>query len=56
MPDAMRAEIYFIGSMMVLILIVSSCATYFFVKQYRREMREKRARANELKKNAHQEH
>lgn len=44
MPGAERAEIYFIVAMMVLILILSFTAVYFFVKQYKKEMREKEAR------------
>ncbi len=42
-----RTELYFIGAMLVLILIGSFVAVYFFVKQYRKEMRareERRAR------------
>lgn len=45
MPGADRAEIYFIVAMMVLILILSFAAVYFFVKTYKKEMREKRERA-----------
>ena len=45
MPGADRAEIYFIAAMMVLILILSFAAVYFFVKTYKKEMREKRERA-----------
>ena len=44
MPGAERAEIYFIGAMMVLILILSFAAVYFFINQYKKEMREKKAR------------
>ncbi len=44
MPGAERAEIYFIGAMMVLILILSFAAVYFFISQYKKEMREKKAR------------
>ena len=40
MPSA-EAEVYFIAAMMVLILVVSFAAVYFFVRQYRNEMREK---------------
>ncbi len=39
-----RTELYFIGAMLVLILIGSFVAVYFFVKQYRKEMREREAR------------
>ena len=45
MPGAERAEIYFISAMMVLILILSFAAVYFFMKTYRKEMREKKERA-----------
>jgi uncharacterized protein YpmB len=41
MPGAGRAEVYFIAAMMVLILVVSAVAVYFFFKTYRQEMREK---------------
>ena len=57
MPGAERAEIYFIVAMMVLILIVSFSAVYFFVKQYRKEMREKDIRqARKVEKEVQQEH
>lgn len=45
MPGAERAEIYFIAAMMALILILSFGAVYFFVRQYKKELREKRERA-----------
>ena len=44
MPGAERAEIYFIAAMMVLILILSFASVYFFVRQYKKEMREKQLR------------
>lgn len=44
MPGADRAEIYFITAMMVLILILSFAAVYFFIKTYKKEMRDKRER------------
>ena len=47
MPGAGRAEVYFIAAMMVLILILSFSAVYFFAKQYKKEMRAKRARAEQ---------
>jgi hypothetical protein len=50
MPGAERAEIYFIAAMMLLILILSFAAVYFFVKQYKKEMRDKNER-NERKSN-----
>lgn len=44
MPGTERAEIYFIGAMMVLILVLSFASVYFFVRQYKKEMRERRIR------------
>ena len=44
MPGADRSEIYFIAAMMILIMILSIAAIYFFVKTYKKEMREKEAR------------
>ena len=44
MPNAGLAEIYFIAGMMVLILIISVVAIYFFFKTYKKEMREKELR------------
>jgi flagellar biosynthesis/type III secretory pathway M-ring protein FliF/YscJ len=56
MPGADRAEIYFIVAMMVLILIVSFTAVYFFVRQYRKEMRERETRqARKVEEKARQE-
>jgi preprotein translocase subunit YajC len=49
MPGAGTAEIYFIAVMMFLILVFSFAVSYFFIRQYRKEMREKRehdARSN----------
>jgi len=47
MPGSERAEIYFIAVMMILILIVSFVAIYFFVKTYRKEMHEREVRLQE---------
>lgn len=47
MPGAERAEIYFIAAMMVLILILSFAAVYIFIRQYKKEMREKKIRDDE---------
>lgn len=44
MPGAERAEIYFIAAMMILILILSFASVYFFVRQYKKEMRDKQLR------------
>lgn len=35
------SELYFIGAMMFLLLILSISATYLFFRQYKREMRDK---------------
>ena len=45
MPGSDRAEIYFIAAMMVLILVVSFTAVYFFARTYKKEMRERKERA-----------
>lgn len=45
MPGSAAAEIYFIVAMMVLILVVSGAAVYFFVRQYKKEMRAKSERS-----------
>jgi len=47
MPGAERAEIYFIAAMMVLILILSFAAVYIFIRQYKRETREKNTRVEQ---------
>ena len=44
MPGAGRAEFYFIGAMMILIVIVCVVSIYFFFKTYKKEMREKELR------------
>lgn len=41
MTNAATAEAYFIGAMMILILILSVSATYIFFRQYNREKRNK---------------
>ena len=46
MPGAGRAEVYFIAAMMVLILIVSFTTVYFFAKTYKKEMRQRKERAD----------
>lgn len=50
MSNSAAAELYFIAAMMVLILILSGASVYFFVRQYKREMRQRDAR--EAKKQA----
>ena len=44
MPGSERAEIYFIAAMMVLTLILGVGSVYFFVRQYKKEMREREER------------
>jgi H+/gluconate symporter-like permease len=41
MPNEGNSEFYFIGAMMVLIVILCVVATYVFVRTYKKEMREK---------------
>lgn len=41
MTNAATAEAYFIGAMMILILILSVSATYIFFRQYHREKNNK---------------
>lgn len=41
MPGAGRAEFYFIAAMMILIMIICVVAVYFFIKTYKKEMRER---------------
>ncbi|MCD9187607.1 MAG: hypothetical protein LUM44_14400 [Pyrinomonadaceae bacterium] len=44
MGDSFRAELYFIGAMMIFMLIFAGFTIYFFIKTYKKEMREKEAR------------
>jgi len=46
MPGSGRSEIFFIIGMMVLTLILSGIAMYFFVRTYRKEMRQREAQRN----------
>lgn len=41
MTNIENAEFYFIAAMMILILIISTVATYLFFRQYKIEMRDK---------------
>ncbi|HMQ02844.1 MAG TPA: hypothetical protein PKD26_02910 [Pyrinomonadaceae bacterium] len=45
MQGPIDAEIYFIAAMMVLILILSALAVFFFIRQYKKEMKEKAERS-----------
>lgn len=47
MPGSATAEILFIGAMMILILIIAIASVYFFMRQYKKEMR---AKAEAVKK------
>ncbi|MBL8124888.1 MAG: hypothetical protein KIT61_11950 [Pyrinomonadaceae bacterium] len=38
MPGSAKAEVIFIAAMMILILIISFTAVFFFARQYKREM------------------
>jgi hypothetical protein len=44
MPGSGMAELIFIAAMMVLILVISFAAVFFFMKTYRMEMAEKEKR------------
>ncbi len=44
MPGSATAEVYFIAAMMILILVISGVAIFFFAKTYKKEMAEKKAR------------
>ena len=41
MSNSAVAELYFIGAMMIIILVISTIATYLFFRQYKIEMRDK---------------
>lgn len=42
MLGAVKSEIIFITAMMILILIISAAAVFLFLRQYKREMLEKK--------------
>ena len=44
MPSA-EAEVYFIGAMMILILVISLVTMFYFIRQYKKEMIERAERA-----------
>ena len=41
MSSTAAAEIYFIGAMMILILVICSVTMFLFIRQYRREVKSK---------------
>lgn len=49
MPGSALAEIIFIAAMMVLILVISFVAVFYFFKTYRKEMQEKKIREDARK-------
>ncbi|MBX3245160.1 MAG: hypothetical protein KF685_11980 [Acidobacteria bacterium] len=49
MPGSATAEIYFIASMMILILLICGVTVYFFAKTYKKEMAEREKRQKRLK-------
>ena len=44
MPMPTWGEIYFVAGMMLLTLIITVVSIYFFIKTYKKEMREKEER------------
>jgi hypothetical protein len=48
MPGSATAEVIFISAMMILILIISFAAVYFFFKTYRKEMRQKKLNKSKI--------
>lgn len=50
MPNASRAEFYFIAAMMILILVICAVAVFFFVKTYKKEMKAREWRKSEKEK------
>jgi len=52
MPKPTWGEIYFVGGMMALVLVISTVSIYLFVKTYRKEMREKEERLSKRQNDA----
>jgi large-conductance mechanosensitive channel len=52
MPKPTWGEIYFVGGMMALVLVISAVSIYLFVKTYRKEMREKEERSSKRQNDA----
>ncbi len=50
MPNASRAEFYFIAAMMILILIICAVSVYFFYITYKKEMKAREIRKAEKEK------
>ena len=49
MLNASQAEIYFIAGMFILIIAISTVATYFFFRTYKREKTQSRKRTEKQK-------
>jgi cbb3-type cytochrome oxidase subunit 3 len=49
MPGASLAEIYFIGAMFILIIVISGVATYFFFRTYKKEKADRQKRIEKQK-------
>ncbi len=47
MPGSSLSEVYFIVAMMILIFILCGASVYFFVRTYKKEMKEKRERTSQ---------
>lgn len=47
MPGSATAEVYFIAAMMILILVISGVAVFFFAKTYKKEMAERKIRESQ---------
>ena len=54
MPNASRAEFYFILAMMILILIICAVTVYFFTITYKKEMKAREIRKAEKEEIANQ--
>ena len=46
MSTSAAAEMYFIGAMMILILVICVVTVFFFFRQYKKEMRDRKAKAS----------
>jgi hypothetical protein len=52
MPDSGNSEFYFIGAMMVLIVLLCVVSVYVFFRTYKKEMREKERLAQKKSQSA----